>query len=221
MPESDFYKVSNMSAQDNLNREADEIRNALKNIPYEILLKERQANLRVFDQQIGNKSGNADKNESNNKEDRTDSKSKPESEIKHKKGKPIERSCKERPSQFKPVFEKAKTAYSDPRFEEHAGELNMSKFLKSYHFLKDAKKNEITKAESFLKSKKKIKKMDKQIVSEIKQQKSANIQQINQMENLSKKFEIKQQLKKELKAKGLNPKFIKKREVIRKHRKGV
>jgi len=196
-----------MNAHDNLNREADEIRNALKSIPYEILLKERQANLRIFEQQMAGKGGISDKKDSG----------KTESEFKHKKGKPIERSCKERPSQFKAVFEKTKEKYYDPRFEEHAGELNMSKFLKSYDFLKAAKKNEISKAESLLKSGRKIKKMDKQVVSEIKQLKSANNQQINQMENLAKKFEIKQQLKKKFKDKGINPKFIKKRMLIRKY----
>jgi hypothetical protein len=209
-----------MTDHQNLNREADEIRKALKNIPYEILLKERQANLKVFEQHMA-KTDTPSNKKSKDNESNDDFRRKSDGAVKHKKGRPVERSCKERPSQFKTIFDKPKAVYSDPRFEEHAGELSMSKFLKSYDFLKETKKAEIDKAESFLKSKKKIKKMDKQLLADIKSKKAENIQQVKQMENMTKKFEIKQQLKKDLQAKGISAKFIKKRCLIRKHREGI
>jgi hypothetical protein len=204
-----------MEKQDNLNKEADDIRNALKNIPYEILLKERQANLRLFDHQLGQ---TADTKGTGLKGSQV-AIDKTIAVRKHKKGRPDERSCRERPNMAKTIFEKPRAVFSDPRFEEHTGQLDMSKFLKSYDFLKDAKEKEIKETERMLKNKKKIKKTNKDLITDLKSQKAANQVQIRQIDTLNKKFEIKKQLKKDFKDRGLNPAFIKRRSFIRKYRR--
>lgn len=179
----------------------------MKNLPIEVLLKQQKEDIKAFDKLYFN--NNAD-NKNNNETEAQKSSIK-----KSRKGRPAEISAKEKPKQKKEIFETTKFKSVDPRFESSAGDFDMTRFLNCYGFLKDLKKDEVAKNESLLKNKKKIKKMDKSEVREIKSMQAKNKQELNFIAKIDQQNQIKAELREDLKTKGVQDSFVRKREFIR------
>ena len=183
------------------------IRESLRKIPYKMIL-EQKLNKEVLDAL----------------ENTTDTGKSPgikstalfpvEDEIK-RKGKPMERSARVRPTDQKVVFERTKQTHYDPRFSDLSGPLSINKFALSYGFIKDQKVKENEEAVRVLKNKRKTKHLSSDQIESLKNRVANNRQNLRAITKIEEEAEARRELRKELDASGRTHSKIFKRSLIR------
>eukprot|EP01017_Pseudomicrothorax_dubius_P004164 TRINITY_DN10773_c0_g1_i3.p1 TRINITY_DN10773_c0_g1~~TRINITY_DN10773_c0_g1_i3.p1 ORF type:complete len:259 (-),score=85.13 TRINITY_DN10773_c0_g1_i3:437-1213(-) len=187
--------------------EEQEIKEALRNLPFEQLVKLRKNE--------GNASTTGGRHKPESEAERLMERSRQIKKARKSKHAPLERSAKIPVSRRRKVIEPKKKKGRDPRFDDLSGKFNPLSFEKAYGFLADKKKTEIETIDKALRQRRR-KRLNQEEARKLKVIRGGLSEELKKHERLKAENEVRREIKvanKEREEKGQLPFYPKKSEV--------